>query len=146
MPGTTGTPNADTVGLGGDLVAHGLDRLDGRTDEHDSRGFQRRGEFGVLREESVAGMNRLRPGAAGSVDDRVDVEIALSRGGGADADRDVRLGDVTGVGVGIAEHGYRTDAHLAQRADDAHGDLASVGDQDGVESRRRHGRHIRNTP
>ena len=83
---------------------------------------------------------------AGGVDDRVDVEVALPRRGRADADRDVRLGDVAGVGVGVAVDGDRADAHRAQRADDAHGDLAAVGDQDGVESRRGHRHHIRNTP
>ena len=57
-------------------------------------------------------MDRLGAGAAGSVDDRVDVEVALPRGGGPDADGDVCLGDMAGVGVGVAEDGDRADAHL----------------------------------
>ena len=36
-PGTTGTPNADTVALARDLVAHRLDGRDRRPDEHDAR-------------------------------------------------------------------------------------------------------------
>ena len=38
---------------------------------------------------------------------------------------------VRGVGIGVQQHhGDRGDAHLAGGADDAHGDLASVGYQD----------------
>ena len=49
--------------LGGDLVAHGLDGRHRRTDEYDPGPLQRIGEFGVLREESVTGMDGLRAGA-----------------------------------------------------------------------------------
>ena len=65
MPGTTGTPNADTVVLAAILSPMVWIALDRRPDEHDARRLQRGGEFGVLREESVAGMDRLRPGARG---------------------------------------------------------------------------------
>ena len=108
--------------------------VDRRPDEHDARRLQRGGEFGVLREESVAGVDGLGAGAARGVDDRVDVQVALPCGCGPDADRDVGLGDVAGVGVGVAEDGDRADTHLAQRADHPHGDLAAVGDQNGVET------------
>ena len=60
--------------------------------------------------------------------------------------RDVGLGDVPGVGVGVAVHGDRTNTHGAQRADDPHGDLAAVGDQNGVEDVWRSSRHILKTP
>ena len=63
-------------------------------------------------------------------------------------DRDVGLGDVAGVGVGVAVDGDRADAHLAQRADDPDRDLAAVGDQNGVEESESDASvtHIRKTP
>ena len=121
-------------GLRGDLVAHGLDRRGRRTDERDASLLQRRGELRVLRKESVAGVDRLCAGASGRLNDCLDVEVALPRGRGADAHRDVGLGHVAGTGVGVAEHRDRADTHRPQRADDTHGDLAAVGHQNGIES------------
>ena len=132
--------------LGGDLVAHRLDRRDRRTDEHDACRLQRRGELCVLRKEPVAGVHRLGAGASRGLDDRLDVEVAQPRRRRADAHGGVGLGDVAGAGVGIAEHRHRPDTHGTQRADDPHGDLAAVGYQNGIESLGRHQPHIRNTP
>ena len=143
MPGTTGTPKADTVVLAAILSPMVWIALTRRPDEHDPRRLQSCGEFGVLREESVAGVDGLRPGATGRIDNRLDVQIALPRRCGTDAHRDVSLGDVTGTCVGVAEYGDRADAHVAQRADHAHGDFATVGDEHGMNHR--HG-HIRKTP
>ena len=133
-------------GLRGDLVAHRLDRRDRRTDEHDARRLQGGGELCVLRKESVAGVDGLRAGAPGGRDDGVDGQVALPGRRGTDADRDVGLGDVAGAGVGVAEHRDRADPHRAQRADDPHGDLAAVGDQNGVELTWVMAPHIRKTP
>jgi hypothetical protein len=57
------------IGLGrqflrGDLVAHRLDRADRRADEGNTRGLQRLGELGVLGQEAIARMHRLRPALA----------------------------------------------------------------------------------
>jgi hypothetical protein len=86
-------------------------------------------------------MDGLRARAAGGVDDRSDVEIALPGGCGSDADCRVGLGDVAGVGVGIAEDGDGANTHLAKCANHAHCDLTAVGHQDCVEHP-----HILNTP
>ena len=104
---------------------------------------QRGREIGVLREESVAGVNGLSSGAHGRVDDSGDVEVAVPRGRRADRDRDVRRGDVARVGVGVAVHGDRPDAHRLERADHPDGDLTPVGDQNRIET---HHAHIRKTP
>ena len=72
-------------------------------------------------------MDGLGTGALRGCDDGVDVEIALARRGGSDADRDVRLGHVAGTGVGVAEHRDRTDTQLAERADHPDRDLTAVG-------------------
>ena len=49
-------------------------------------------------------MHRLRAGTHRRADDGRDVQVALARGRCADPHGDVRLGDVSGAGVGIAEN------------------------------------------
>ena len=114
--------------LGGDLVTHGLDRLDRRSDEHDARRLQRSGEFGVLREEPVTRMDRLGAGAAGGVDDRVDVEVALPRAA-AGPMRTATSASATWRASASASLNTATERIpiCAQRADHPHGDLAAVG-------------------
>ena len=133
-PGTTGTPNADTAAFAAILSPIVWIAATGGPMNTMPAVSQRGGELRVLREESVAGVDRLRAGAPGRRDDGVDVEVALPRGRRSDAHRDIGLGDVARTGVGVAEHRDRADSHGAQRADDPHGDLAAVGDQNGVES------------
>ena len=122
--------------LRADLVRHRVERAHGRAHEHDAGRLQRAGEVGVLGQEAVAGVHGLGAGAARGVDDGVDVQVGLAGRSRAEADRRVRLPDVPRVGVGVGVHGHRADAEAAQGADDAHGDLAAVGHQHGVEQGR----------
>ena len=64
------------------------------------------------------------------VQDRVGVEVALGRGLPAERVRLVGEADVERVAIELAVDGDGLDAELASGADDAHGDLATVGDQD----------------
>ncbi len=138
------TEGADR-GLGGDLVAHHLDGLLRRSEEGDSGFDAGRSEVGVLREESVAGVNSLCAGGFRGGDHLVDVEVALACAGGAESYRGIGLADVPGVGVRIAVDGDGPNAHAAQRSSDAYRDLTAVGDQNGVQHRG-HLSHIRKTP
>ena len=61
------------------LEAHGADRGWRRADEDDARGGAGLGEFRVLRQEAVAGVNRGGARALRGLDDPVDDEIALAR-------------------------------------------------------------------
>ena len=128
--------------LGGDLVAHHLDRACRRAQEHHPGAFACGGEMGVLGKEPVARMDRLGSGARRRVQHLVDVEVALARRGGSQPHRGVRLEHVPGVGVGVAVDGDRPDTQPAQGADHPHRDLAAVGHQYRFE----HRTHIRNTP
>jgi CDP-diacylglycerol--glycerol-3-phosphate 3-phosphatidyltransferase len=71
-------------------------------------------------------MNGLRSSAGGHVEDAFLVEIALGGGAGTDQVRLVGSRDVKGAAVDLGVDGDRSDAKLAQRAKDAHGDLAAV--------------------
>ena len=112
-----------------DLVAHRLDGLDVGSDKHDAGLFERPGEGGVLRQEAVAGMDRLGAGRLGRGDDLADIEIGL--GGLRRADRNGLVGHIdvqrVAVGLGIDRHGL--DAEPARGPDDAAGDLAPIGDE-----------------
>ena len=94
---------------GADLGAHPLDRLRGRTDENQSGGGAGRRKRGILGEKSVAGMDRVGAGAAGGVDHRGDVEIALRRGRRTDPDRHVGGANVPRARVGVGVDRDRLD-------------------------------------
>ena len=104
---------------------------------------QRGREIRVLREKSVARVHGLGSGAHSRVDDRRNVEVAVTRGRRSDRDREVCRRDMAGGGVGVAVDGDRPDAHRLQRPYHPDGDLTPVGDQNSVEA---HHAHIRKTP
>ena len=122
------------LGLGGellrlDLVAHGLDRLDVRADEHDPGLDEGLGEGGVLRKKAVAGVDGLGPGLLGRGDDLGGVEIGLGRGRGADPDRLVGHVHMEGITVGVGIDGDRRDAEPPRRFHDAAGDFTPIGNE-----------------
>lgn len=85
--------------LGGDLVAHEADVLGSRSDESDAVRIEDIGELGVLREEAVTRMHRIRTGDLTGGNDLMDVQIALARRRRADADALVGEPDMHGVAV-----------------------------------------------
>ncbi len=84
----------------GDLVAELRDRLRLGTDEVDLARAAHLGEVRVLRQESVARMDRFDVGHFGGGDDRRNVEVRLRARRRTDADRVVRLPQMYRVGVG----------------------------------------------
>ena len=105
-------------------------RFGRRTDERDVRLGARAREGRVLGEESVAGMNRIAARRARHADDFRDREIALARRRGANGISLVRQANVQGGAIRLAVNGDGRDTELAAGAQDAHGDLAAIGDQD----------------
>ena len=61
------------------LVAGELEHLLGRADERDAGDLAGLGQVGVLRQEAVAGIDRVGAGFDGGVDDRLRVEIGADR-------------------------------------------------------------------
>ena len=116
-----------------DLVAHQADRLGARADEDESGLLHALGEVGVLAQEAVTGMDRLRVGDFRRGDDRRHVEVAVGRRRRTDADRLVGHGDVLEVAIDGGMHRDRADAQRVARAQDAQRDLAAVGDDDFIQ-------------
>ena len=102
-------------------------------DELDVAGLADLGEVGALRQEPVAGMDRVGAGDLGGADDRRHVQVAVGAARRADADVLVGEADVQRVLVGLGVDGDGLDAQLAAGADHAQRDLAAVGDQDLLE-------------
>ncbi len=131
----------DAAGAG--LVAQRAHRLGARADEGDAGGVAGVDEFGVFRQQAIAGVDRVGARHPGDADDLGDREIGR--------DRPQPLADPVGlvgleavqaelVLLGIDRDGAL--AHLVGRPHDADGDLASVGDEDFLELC--HGRPSRN--
>ncbi len=118
-------------GPGAGLVAESLELRRRRTDEDDPGGGAGAGEVGAFAEETVAGVERVAAAAPRGADERIDVEVG-GRAGRPERDRGVGEPHVQRVGVVAGEHGDRAHAGVARRADQPDGDLAAIGDQEGV--------------
>ena len=103
------------------------------TDEGQSVFLDDVSEFGVFRQEAIAGMDGLCAGDLAGGDDGGNVEIGLGGGRRADTDALISQAHMHGVGIrrGVDRHGG--DAHLLAGADDAKGDFAAIGDEDFLE-------------
>ncbi len=110
-----------------DLGAHRRDRGHRRTDPRQARVGHRCGEFGVLGEEPVTGMDGVGAGRARGGDQLCSVEVAP---GALQSHPGVGLGDVWGRRVGIGVDGDGADAEAAAGGEHPPCDLATVGDQD----------------
>ena len=87
-------------------------------------------EAGVLREEPVAGVNRVTAADEGRGDERGLIQIAATRFRGTDADGFVGEAHAERVSVRLGVGEDRRHPQVAARPQDPDGDLAAVGDQD----------------
>ena len=116
-----------------DLVAHRFDGLGGRPDPHQTCFAHSARKVGVLGQEAVARVNRLRARLLGCVQDLVDAQVALTRQIAAQRHSHMGHARVQRLLVPVRAHSHSLNAHLSRRTDDAQGDLATVGDQDAIE-------------
>ncbi|GAA0005419.1 hypothetical protein BRDID11002_54220 [Bradyrhizobium diazoefficiens] len=91
-------------------------------------------KLGILRQEAVAGMHGLRPGLSRGFDQTLDIEITVTRPRGAEQHGLVGERDMHRVTVGLGIDRDRAQAHGTGGANDAAGDLAAVGDQEGAKT------------
>ncbi len=130
------------------LVAHRGDGGRRRPDEDQPGVRAGRREPGVLGQEAVARVHRLRSAAACGVHDPLDGEVALRCARRPDPDGGVGQPDVQRPRVRVGVHRDGPQAEPAQGPDDPDRDLAAVGHEHAVEreGRARHLHHIRKMP
>ena len=128
VAGHGGHAGGDHQALALRLAAHGANGGRRRADEGHARIGAGLGEIRVLRQETVAGVNGLGAGSARDVEDGIAAQVGLRRGGGTDGVGFVRLAHMQGRGVSLGEDGDAAQAQAPGCADNAHGDLAAVGD------------------
>jgi hypothetical protein len=78
-------------------------------------------------------MNRIDVADLGRADDPFDLQVAIRRGSGADAEFLIGHVEVGGTAIGFTEDGDRPDSHLAAGPDDPQSDFTSVGNQNALE-------------
>ena len=117
----------EPLGLG--LEPHRRDRPRGRADPGEAGLADARGEAGVLRQEAVAGVDRVGARRLGRGDDRVLVEVRRGGCRARQAYGEVGLPRVRHPFVGVGVHRDGLDAEVAAGTEDAPGDLAPVGHQ-----------------
>ena len=117
--------------LRGHLVARHLEGARGRSDERDAVLSGPRGEFGVLREESVPGIDRVGAGGDRDADDLLDVEVGTHRMPlHTDLVRLIGLLPVQRAAILPREHRDGTRAQLIGGAEGSDGDFTAVRDED----------------
>ena len=129
--------------LGPQLGPHRGDRVGRWPDPDEPRVLHGAGEVGVLRQEPVAGVDRVGAGPSRRVHEQVGAQVGVGRRGTRQPHREVGLRDERGVRVGVGVHCDDGEAHLAGGPRDPAGDLPPVGDEQRADHR--HG-HIRKTP
>ncbi len=130
--------------LGCVFQAHRLDGAGGRADKYQPRFLTSLREAGILREKTIARVNRLSAGTRASIENGLDAKIAFGSGRRPDPVGLVRFGHVVGIGVGVRIDRDGLEAHAPCRADDADRDLAAIGYQESFEHLS--SPHIRKTP
>ena len=87
-------------------------------------------EVGVLRQKTVARMDRFDVAHFGGANDAVDFEVALRGLGRPHADRLVGQFEIRAAPVRFAKDSHRLNTHLATGTDDPQSDLSTIGNQD----------------
>jgi hypothetical protein len=88
------------------------------------------GEERIFREKSVAGMNGISSAALRGIEDSIDIQIRFSGRRRANQIGVISDTNVEGGAVYLRVNRRRGDSHLVAGADHAHGDLATIRNQD----------------
>ena len=127
--GNDRNPRGDHRLARANLVAHRIDRIRMRSDPREPRGDHGACEPGVLRKKSITRMNGIRARSSGDVEKLLDIQVTKRWRCRAEQKRFVRISDVQSVAIAFGIDGYREEPEFAGGAHDAHGDLATIGDE-----------------
>ncbi len=114
----------------GHLVAELLDGVGRWPDPDEPRIDHRPREGGVLGEEPVAGVHRIRSGTAGDRQHLVDAQVGVRARGPVEGVSLVCELHVPGIAILVGIDGDGCDPAVLRGPDDSYGDFASVSDQD----------------
>lgn len=128
-------PDGSIEARGDILVADEADRLRHRSNPGDAVLGDLLREVRILREEAVARVDGIGARLERCAQDRVFIQVAVRGIGAADADGVVGQLDVKCILVCFREDGNGLDVELFAGADDAHRNLAAIGDQNAFEHR-----------
>jgi hypothetical protein len=110
--------------------SHRGHHLGRRADEHEPCGRAHLRKFGVFRQKSIAGMNRLRARLTRRLDDAFDIEIAVTCPRGAKQHCVISHRDMHRAAIGFRIDLNSAQAHRARGTDHAGCDLTAIGDQE----------------
>ena len=116
--------------LGRDLVAHFLNRALWGADKRNARRLKRLGEFGVLRQKTIARMHGLCARFLDCLHDLVDHDVGLIGRRRPDVNSLIRHANVQCIPIRVRIHRDCFDPHFTGRFDNTAGDFTTVGDQD----------------
>ncbi len=100
-----------------------------RADEMDAVLLEDFGKARVLREEAVAGMDRVGAGDLAGGQQRRNIEVAVAGGGRADAHAFIGKPHMHGIGVRGRMHRHGRNAELLASAQHAQSNLATIGNE-----------------
>ena len=119
--------------LGGILQAHRFDARRFGADPDQPGGYHGAGKFCVFGQEAVTRVDRLCTRGLGGGDDLFAHQIAFAGRAGANMHRLIGLAHVQRAGIGIGIDCNRANSHRPGSADNAAGNLAAVGNQQGLD-------------
>ena len=133
VPGDDGYARIARDPSGCGLLAHLAHDAPRRPNEAKTRAGAGVGEFRILREKTIARVDRARVCLARRVENLGDAQIALGGGGWPNVDRHIRHAHMGRRAVGVAIDCDRFQPQIAAGADDAQSNLAAIGDENGIE-------------
>ena len=127
--------------LGARLVAEGAHCRGWWADPHQAGLLDRLGELGVLGQEAVTRVNRPRVRHPGGLEQCACAQITLGRRRRPNPHSLIGVRHVNRLRVRVRIHRHRPHPHPPARAENAHGNLTPIGDENALQ-RRCHGRML----
>ena len=129
LPGHHGHPGSRYGLARRRLGSHRRNHPRRRPDKCQAGGLTAGGKRGVFGEEAVARVHRIGTGPSRRREQRIDLEITLRGGRRSEQDCVIGRHHMGRAGIRFGVHRDRLNGHLATRTNDAHRNLAAVGNQ-----------------